>query len=140
MDNCCFNRPFDDQKQIRIKLETEAKIDIQNKIIEKKLLLGWSYILDFENEQNPFEQRKHTIKGWKKHSVSDINESERIIGKAEELVLKGIKSKDALHIACAIDMNCHYFLTTDDWLIKKGAKIKEIKIMDPISFIREGYE
>ncbi|MCL4478222.1 MAG: PIN domain protein, partial [Deltaproteobacteria bacterium] len=23
LDNSCFNRPFDDQKQLRIKLETE---------------------------------------------------------------------------------------------------------------------
>jgi len=25
LDNYCFNRPFDDQTQIRIRLETEAK-------------------------------------------------------------------------------------------------------------------
>ena len=24
LDNCCFNRPFDDQTQLRIKLESEA--------------------------------------------------------------------------------------------------------------------
>ena len=29
LDNCCFNRPFDDQSQLRIRLETEAKLDIQ---------------------------------------------------------------------------------------------------------------
>ncbi|GAK55959.1 hypothetical protein U27_02920 [Candidatus Vecturithrix granuli] len=32
LDNCCFNRPFDDQNQIKIKLETEAKLYIQEKI------------------------------------------------------------------------------------------------------------
>ena len=25
-DNCCYNRPFDDQSQIRIALESQAKI------------------------------------------------------------------------------------------------------------------
>ncbi|MFN0197095.1 MAG: PIN domain protein, partial [Planctomycetaceae bacterium] len=29
LDNCCFNRPFDDQRQIRVRLETEAKLCIQ---------------------------------------------------------------------------------------------------------------
>ncbi|MDR2716284.1 MAG: hypothetical protein LBB46_06020 [Coriobacteriaceae bacterium] len=32
LDNCCFNRPFDDQKQIKVKLETEAKLSIQRQI------------------------------------------------------------------------------------------------------------
>jgi len=29
LDNCSFNRPFDDQTQLRIRLETEAKQLIQ---------------------------------------------------------------------------------------------------------------
>ena len=32
LDNCCFNRPFDDQGFIKIRLETEAKLFIQEKI------------------------------------------------------------------------------------------------------------
>jgi len=31
LDNCCLNRPFDDQIQQRIYLETEAKLFIQRK-------------------------------------------------------------------------------------------------------------
>ena len=54
MDNCCFNRPFDDQKQSRIGIETEAKLFIQDEILAGKLRLAWSYILDYENEANPF--------------------------------------------------------------------------------------
>jgi hypothetical protein len=48
-DNCCFNRPFDDQSQIRIRLEAESKLFIQQKVLEKKIELVWSYILDYEN-------------------------------------------------------------------------------------------
>ena len=32
MDMCCFNRPFDEQVQQKIYLETEAKLFIQRKI------------------------------------------------------------------------------------------------------------
>ncbi len=45
LDNCCFNRPFDDQNQIRIRIETEAKLFIQENIITKRFRLAWSYIL-----------------------------------------------------------------------------------------------
>jgi hypothetical protein len=49
LDNCCFNRPFDDQSAIRIKLETDAKLYIQEMIRIQEIELAWSYILDFEN-------------------------------------------------------------------------------------------
>ncbi len=32
LDNCCFNRPYDDQDQIKIRLESEAKLEIQARI------------------------------------------------------------------------------------------------------------
>jgi hypothetical protein len=47
MDNCCFNRPFDSQSQVRIRLETEAKLRIQERIAMGEIELVWSYILDF---------------------------------------------------------------------------------------------
>ena len=28
-DNCCYNRPFDEQTQLKVRLETEAKMEIQ---------------------------------------------------------------------------------------------------------------
>ena len=53
LDNCSFNRPFDDQSQIRIHLETEAKLAIQKKIMDGEFEIVWSYMLDYENQQNP---------------------------------------------------------------------------------------
>ena len=52
LDNCVFNRPFDDQSQIRIKLETEAKFYIQDQIKQRNVALVWSYILELENTHN----------------------------------------------------------------------------------------
>lgn len=48
LDNCCFNRPFDDQKQIRIHIETEAKLFIQGKVLAGEFQLAWSYIKDLK--------------------------------------------------------------------------------------------
>ncbi len=75
LDNCCFNRPFDDQSQIRIKLETEAKIVIQENVKSGNYKLCWSYMLDFENEKNPFYERKTEIGKWKDIAVSDTAET-----------------------------------------------------------------
>ena len=140
LDNCCFNRPFDDQKQLRIKLETEAKLDIQERIVQGKVELAWSYILDFGNEANPFEQRKLAIKDWKVHACVDADETKEILGTAERFERMGVRSKDALHLACAVAMKCEYFLTTDDQLVKKASGVTKIKVTDPVSFIREEIE
>ena len=43
LDNCCFNRPYDDQTQIRISLETQAKLYVQDLVKNKKLDLVTSY-------------------------------------------------------------------------------------------------
>ncbi len=47
LDNCCFNRPFDDQTLLSIRLETEAKLYVQDQINRGALSLGWSYIIDY---------------------------------------------------------------------------------------------
>ena len=78
IDNCCFNRPFDDQSQIRIRLESEAKLRIQDDIIEGKFEFVWSYILEAENKANPFEERTNAIADWKKQSIAKIKENKTI--------------------------------------------------------------
>lgn len=86
LDNCAFNRPFDDQSQIRIRLESEAKLYIQDKIGQQEIELVWSYILDLENEQNPFEERKRAIEKWKSVAVLDIEETQELLAAANPLI------------------------------------------------------
>jgi len=137
LDNCCFNRPFDDQSQIRIRLESEAKLKIQEEIRDGKIQLVWSYILDYENDKNPFKERKVQIDGWKKYAIIDIQENNELLEIANSLNQKGIKKFDSLHIACAISSKCKYFLTTDDNVLQRSKQIDVINVNDPIGFIKE---
>lgn len=114
LDNCCFNRPFDDQSQLRVKIEAEAKLKIQDEIRARKFELSWSYILDLENMHNPFDERKIQISEWKKFASGHVQETPEIINMANSLILKGLRKLDSLHVACAISLHCDYFLTTDD--------------------------
>ena len=135
MDNCCFNRPFDDQANIRIRLETEAKLYIQGKIINKEIELAWSYIINYENRFNPFEERRTTIDKWKSRAIVDIGETTDVIHNAQSIQRLGVKSKDALHVACAIEAKCDYFFSTDDILLKKLSEFDKIKVLNPLSFL-----
>ena len=134
LDNCSFNRPFDEQEQILIELETIAKLEIQRLIKQGNFELIWSFMLDKENHDNPHDNRKEHILTWKKISSLVIKENSiEITKKARELENISIKAKDSAHLAVAIISNCDYFITTDKKLINKN--IDEIKIINPINFI-----
>ena len=118
LDNCCFNRPFDDQSQLIVRLETEAKLFIQEEIRKGIFELVWSYVLDEENEFNPFPNKKEQIGFWKSLAVLDIDASNEVVQLAKQNAHRGLKSMDALHVACAIAASPDYFITTDSRIIK----------------------
>ena len=135
LDNCSYNRPFDNQSLVKIRLETEAKLYIQFCIREKRFLLIWSYMLDYENMHNPYEEKRNSISLWRKIANEYCASSNDILSTGRELLKYGIKAKNALHIACAIKSGCEYFITTDEKLTNKT--LTNIKIINPIDFTRE---
>jgi len=134
LDNCCFNRPFDDQASLIIQLETEAKLYVQELIRQGELELIWSFVLDYENGANPFEEVRNRVAEWKKLACIDCSLTDEIADKAGELMKIGLRQMDASHIACAIHLGADYFLTTDKKILNKP--ISDIKVMNPIDFIR----
>lgn len=137
LDNCSYNRPYDDQTQMRIYLETQAKLHIQEMIRQNKIELVTSYVLDFENSNNRSKQKKAAIeKFMKDNAVFYVsNKNEKDIAKIADAVMRtGIKEKDAYHVACAVMAECNYFVTTDDRLLKYQSE--KIKLVTKGEFIR----
>jgi predicted nucleic acid-binding protein len=137
LDNCCYNRPFDDQGQSLINIETEAKLIIQDKIKRGIYSLVWSFMLDSENDDNPSEEKREAIKPWKKIASEYCTASADILANAKTYMKIGLKHKDAIHLACAIKHKCDYFITTDKKFYNKNNHIKEIEIVNPLVFILE---
>ena len=86
LDLCCFNRPFDDQTQSRIRLETEAKLIIQQHVRDGRHQLVWSHILEYENSLNPFLERRNSINDWRKLSVIKITHSDKLVNLSRDLM------------------------------------------------------
>jgi hypothetical protein len=135
LDNCCFSRPYDDQTNLNVHLEAQAKVFIQNEILKNTFQLAWSFMMDYEISFNPFPDRRDAFLNWKKLSAVDIDPVENILVKGTELTTRNIKRKDALHIACAIEAGCEFFITTDGKLLNKN--ISEIGVINPLDFIRK---
>jgi predicted nucleic acid-binding protein len=138
LDNCCFNRPYDDQSNITISLETQAKLYIQNLISQGKIEMATSYMLLYENGYNPYEMRKKAIKEYIEQNTTvyvSVMKQDIIVEKAREIMKTGVKYKDACHVSCALLAECDFFITTDKRLLKYNTD--KIKMMNPLDFVKE---
>ncbi len=75
---------------------------------------------------NHLQEHRKQIHGWRSLSSFHVRASDKIIENSNQLINLGISKFDALHIACAIEGGCDYFLTTDDKVLNKNDKIEEI--------------
>jgi hypothetical protein len=58
LDNCAYNRPYDNQNDISIRLESEAKLFIQEKINDNQIDLVWLSMNSYENNDNPSPSKR----------------------------------------------------------------------------------
>lgn len=116
-------------------LETQAKLHIQSLVRIGAIKLTWSYMLDYENGKNPYEENKMAIFTWRNIAASFVKHSnEQIVNFAQQMQFQyGVKKFDALHVSCAVYDECDYFITTDAKLLKTN--VAEIRIINPIDFV-----
>lgn len=141
LDNCCYNRPYDDQSQLSINLETQAKLQIQEDIKNNKYELVTSDILNYEVHNSPYTSHIRAIAEYIEDNSSlhvGAEWEEQINEKARGIMCTGVKYKDACHVASAIFAQCDYFISTDKRLLKY--QTDEITMINPIEFIREQEE
>ena len=141
MDNCCYYRPFDDQAQDRIRLETDAIVTIVARCEAGDLELIGSDILKYEmSKVSDFDKYKNAATVYKA-AKSSVPFSTGIQRRANHLQRYGIKSMDALHLASAESGGAEVYLTTDDNLIK-WAKSSDTKlnVINPVRWIMEVME
>jgi predicted nucleic acid-binding protein len=136
LDNCCFARPFDNQKDVQIHSETQAKLEIQSLVKLREIELVYSSITIQEISDAPFEEIRNFVQEFIKNNatyyVSSDNNADTI-ALTEEIMKTGVKLKDASHVACAIIASCDYLITTDKRLIKYTDS--RLKILNPINFV-----
>jgi predicted nucleic acid-binding protein len=136
LDTSVYNRPFDDQTQPRIWLETLALALILQLVEAGEATLVNSTVLEFENSRNPFSLRQD----WMARCLSQATAYQYIDGtirkRAESLEKRGLTAIDSLHVACAESAGVDYFLTCDDRLLKKQKHITVLS-MNPLDFVQK---
>lgn len=136
LDTSVYNRPFDDQTQPRIWLETLALALVLQLVEAGEAILVNSTVLEFENSRNPFSLRQDWVSRCLELATTYQQVDESIHKRAESLEKHGVKAIDSLHVACAESAGADYFLTCDDRLLKKQKHIT-VSSMNPLDFVQK---
>jgi predicted nucleic acid-binding protein len=146
-----YSRPFDDQTQAKIREETEAINIIWDQVSEGTISLVSSNILLVETKRILSTSKRVKVLGYIKLCKKHIDES-GLIRQASQTIQEdcGIKPRDALHLASAIEAEVDYFITCDALVARKSTNrcVKRIakkygksyvSVMDPIRFVRKHF-
>jgi predicted nucleic acid-binding protein len=120
LDSSALNRIFDDQTQARIYLESAAMLLIFMLIENRLVEIVSSEALDFENHQNPYQDRREFVNLVLQRATLFQPLDETILRRAQEIEEHfHIKGMDALHLACAEQLAVDVLITCDDRLLKR---------------------
>ena len=140
LDNCCLNRPFDDQSQPRIRLEAEAVTLILELVQRKKLALTISDASITENNRCRDDEKRRQVACLMQLSGRRLKLDAAVITRAEQFSISGFGVFDALHLAFAEKAGVDVILTTDDRMLalarRRGTSLN-VRVENPVAWIQE---
>ena len=140
LDNCCYNRPFDDQTQPRIREETDAISAIITQMITNDDIILSSDILLFEvSKIKANDKRRAILSMIDRASTQTVVWNEQINFRRNGIMCTAnIHYMDAAHLACTEFGNANIFLTTDDKLIKACGNLNlKFRVLNPAIYFKE---
>lgn len=139
LDNCCYNRPFDNQSQGRIRLESEAILSILQMALLNDVIIVGSEILEVEISQMKDDNKRQKVREIYKAVSLSVRYTEALKERAAQIMaISKIKLFDSLHIAAAEAAGARVLLTTDDKLINMSAGLGlQLKVINPLKFAWE---
>ena len=138
LDTCVYNRPFDDQTQERINLETYAFLIVLEGIEKKIYNLVVSEVNLFENARDKKIERKNKVKTIFNLANEFVELKEDDLKKVEYLEKLGFLGLDALHIVAAEKAKVDYLISCDDKMIKiykNNEKFINVRVVNILEFI-----
>ena len=139
LDMCCLKRPFDDQSQARIRLESEAVLSLLASE-SPEVRFARSSALILENQQNPVKERAFRVGLWLAQASPPALDRDALEARAGELVGAGFKSFDALHVASAELFRADAFGTCDDRLLAAATRNRDalkVRVVHVVTLAQE---
>ena len=138
MDVCCFNRPYDDETQDRIRFEAEAVRTILSYCEERGWTLVGSFAIHLEISRTPDKEKRQKLTAFLQMISEQVTSDNKVDRRAMELKEIGFRTFDALHIALAEKADADVFLTTDDRLLKRAMRCDsniKVPVANPMKWL-----
>lgn len=135
LDVCTLCRPFDDQRGLRIRLETDSYYLIMNAIknMQYKMMISSVHFIEIASISDIIE-RTELFAVLNHYGEVIITDMSKVSRRGEELYEAGFGVADAVHAAFA-EASSDYFITCDDKLVKKCKKFGvDMKVVTPMEF------
>jgi predicted nucleic acid-binding protein len=126
LDNCCLQRPLDDQTQPRIRVETEAVFVILAAVQANELVLISSEALEYEVGRIPDEARRTEILSVLALATERLLITDAVEALAVTFAQHGLSGIDAIHLAFASIAKADFFTTCDDKLFRQAQTIQNL--------------
>lgn len=139
LDNCCYNRLFDDRTSIKNYLEREAVLIVMQKAYDKELKIIGSDILEIEMSKIRQKEKRDDVEGIYHALVIDsVRATYEIKQRAVQISeSSNIRNFDSLHLASA-ELGADVMLTTDMKFLKNSQRIEtKVAVKNPIEFVME---
>jgi predicted nucleic acid-binding protein len=138
LDICTLCRPFDDQSQMRIRLETNAYYLILQALQAARYTMVVSPVHFAEASAiSDVEERREIVAVLEKLGTAAECDVAAARVRAEDLHAKKFGLADAAHVAFA-EATTDFFISCDDRLIRKCRREKvAVRAMNPVAFTIE---
>ena len=140
LDVCCLNRPFDDQRQARIRLEAEAVRAVLAAVADGDVRWLGGEVLDAEIARNPDAERRRQVQALAALAPERVTLVEVDRQRARGLVEAQLGTFDALHLAGAEARRADVLLTTDDRFVRRAARVdpaSPVRVLNPVTWVTE---
>lgn len=137
-DVSCLNRPFDDQSQARIRMESEAITSIFDEIDAGRWEEVSSRMAEIEVQAIPDETRRRRVTELLPDGRMKL--TRRTFSRARHFVNLGLGAADAVHLAAAEQLQADVLLTCDDRFFRRSRRIADeldTKIANPVQWLKE---
>ncbi len=119
LDNSVLNRPYDDQRQPRVWLETLCFVLILQMAEKGEAELIRSTFHVLENNESRAVERREWVAACLNLASHSVRSTAAMENRARALAKAGLKPLDAAHLAAAESAEASFFITCDDPLIRK---------------------
>jgi predicted nucleic acid-binding protein len=140
LDVCCLNRPFDDQRQPRIRMESEAITLVLGQVDAGDWRQVSSQVAEMEIQAIADVERRRRVEALLPSRRDRVRLSAAMFDRARTLLRHGLQPADALHVAAAEASRADVFLTCDDRLLRRGRRmgaLVKLRIANPVRWVQE---